>query len=407
MSWLQSVRLGVTSAGESLASHRLRSMLTLLSISLGVVGVLAVDGYGQYADAQVTRSLAQFGSNLVVVRPAPPVTRQARTGAVRTLTVDDANAMREVVPHVLALSGVKTGSVNAVADRYSWSTQALGVGAEFPSIEGLQVQSGRFLSTDDDTAASPVAVLGAEVVARLFPGVADASGRTVRLNGTDFRVVGVLAPRGQSANGNLDDIVYVPLSTAFARLYGGTSVDRIEVRIDARAHLSASIQATTVLLEERHHLLTGAPDDFQVQNYQQAAERSVAATDALAGGLVAGAGLALVVAGCGILNIMLLSVSERTPEIGVRLAVGARATDVRTQFLAEAVALCLGGAATGAAMALVGSELVSRRIGVGVVPTWPAVVLAAGIAVGIGLVFGLYPAERAGRLDPIVALRSE
>jgi putative ABC transport system permease protein len=402
----QSILAGIASARESLANHRLRSAFVLLGVGIGVLSLLAIAGYSEYASARLTSILAQFGSNLVAVTPAPPLTRSARIGKLPTLTVDDAAGIGDETPHLLALSGVKSGSLNAIAGRYSWNTQIVGVSAEYPAIHGLQMRSGEFLNADDGANTTAVAVLGAHVVPRLFPGT-DPVGHVVRVNGTDFRVIGVLAERGQTINSNLDDVIYVPLSTSLRRLYGGSSLDRIEARVDNAAEIAPSIVAITQLLERRHHLANGAPDDFQVQNYQLLADRAAAATQALATGLAAGAALALAIAGFGVLNIMLVSVAERTPEIGLRMAVGARSADLRAQFLAEAVTLCVGGAAIALVVGIVGANIVTYRLGVGVRPPLWVALLSTAVATVIGLVFGMYPAERAARLDPIVALRSE
>ena len=402
----QSILLGVASARESIYAHRLRSSLALLGVTIGVMGVLAISSYGEYARAQVTTLLAQFGSNLVAVTPGTPLTRAARVGRVNTLTLDDAVAVTEQVPHLVACSAVKSGSVTAVAGRYKWNTQAAGVNAVFSSVHSLTLSAGDFFDADADRSTAAVAVIGSHVAERVFPGVS-AVGGSVRLNGTDFRVVGVLTARGQSLNGNLDDIIYVPLNTAVRRLYGGSSVDRIEVRVDGVSNIDSVVGAISALLEHRHHIAPGRPDDFQVQNFQQVADRAASTNAVLGVGLTAAAAVGLAIGGFGVMNIMLLSVSERTPEIGVRLAVGARSADVRAQFLAEAVTLCFGGALIGACVGLIGAAIISQRIGVPVVPPLSAVLVTAGISAAIGLVFGLYPAERAAHLDPIVALRSE
>ncbi len=202
-------------------------------------------------------------------------------------------------------------------------------------------------------------------------------------------------------------MIYVPLTTALRRLYGGTSLDRIELRVAQREQIGQCIARITALLAERHHIRPGYPTDLQVQNDQQVADSAARATQSIALGLEAAAVLALAIAGFGLMNIMLVSVSERTPEIGVRLAVGARTSDVRAQFLAEAVTLCLGGALLGTLVGLAAAALASRRLDMGVMPPVGAILLAGCISASIGLVFGLYPAERAARLDPIVALRAE
>ena len=259
---------GVVSAAESLTLHRLRSTLTLLAVSIGVVSVLAVAANGEYARAQLAAMLAQFGSNLVSVTPGSPLTRGARVGKVSTLSMDDATAIAEQVPHVQASSGVKGGSVNAIVGRHSWKTQVQGVSAGFGLIHALRAQSGKFLSADDVQSTAPVAVLGSHVAARLFPG-ADPVRQQLLLNGNWFTVVGVLADRGQTINGDLDDVIYIPLSTALHRLYGGTSLDRIEVRVDDSGWIGGVLPTITSLLEQRHRIRPGRPDDFQVQNFQR------------------------------------------------------------------------------------------------------------------------------------------
>lgn len=403
----ESISVGVASAWEALNAHRLRSALTLLGVSVGVVSVLAVAAYGQYASAQVDRILAQFGSNLVAVTPGvPQQTRGARIGRLNTLTTDDVIALQQQVPYLLALSGVKSGSVNVVAGRYNWSTQVAGVSAGFPTIQALRLASGTFLSDADEQSTAPVAVLGARAAVQLFPG-GDPIRQRLRVSGADFQVIGVLAERGQSADGNLDDIIYIPLSTALRRLYGGAKVDRIEVRVDDAAHIGPAMAAITTVLEQRHHIAIGKADDFQVQNFQRVADRARQTDEVLSAGLTAAAGLALAIAGFGIMNIMLLSVTERTPEIGLRLAVGARSGDVRAQFLAEALTLCLGGVGIGAVVGLIGATVASQQVGVALVPPLDTVLMAAAITGSIGLIFGSYPAERAARLDPVIALRNE
>jgi putative ABC transport system permease protein len=397
---------GAATAAETVASHRLRSALTFLGVTVGVLSVLAIAAYGQYASAQVASILAQFGSNLVTVRPSAPQTSGARLGQVRTLTVDDAQAIRDQIPQLLALSGVRSGSVTAIAGPYSVNTQAVGVSADYPTIQGLQLRGGAFFSAADEQATATVVVLGSHVAAQLFGEPWQAIDQSVRVNGNVFRVVGVLVPRGQTVNGNLDDVIYLPLSTALRRLYGGTFLDRIEVRAVDGKSVAPTMAAITSLLKSRHRIAPSKPDDFQVQSQQQLAERATQTTAAVSTGLTAGAALALAIAGFGVMNIMLVSVSERTPEIGVRVAVGARGADVRAQFVAEALALCGGGVAIGCVIGLVAAHLVSQRTGMSVVPDPIAFVVASATSIAIGVAFGWYPAERAARLDPIAALQA-
>jgi putative ABC transport system permease protein len=397
---------GAATAAETVASHRLRSALTFLGVTIGALSVLAIAAYGQYASAQVSSILAQFGSNLVTVRPSAPQTSGARVGQVRTLTVDDAQAIREQIPQLLAVSGVRGGSITAIAGAYSVNTQAAGVSADYPSIQGLQLRAGAFFGPADEQTTTSVVVLGSHAAAQLFGEPWQAMDQSVRINGNVARVVGVLAPRGQTINGNLDDVIYLPLSTALRRVFGGTHLDRIEVRAVDGKSVAPTMASITSLLKSRHRIAPSKPDDFEVQSQQQIVQRATQSTAAVSTGLTAGAALALAIAGFGVMNIMLVSVSERTPEIGVRLAVGARGADVRAQFLSEALALCGAGAAIGCGIGLVSAHVVSQRVGMSVVPDPIAFVVAGATSVAIGVAFGWYPAERAARLDPIAALQA-
>jgi putative ABC transport system permease protein len=390
---------------EVLSEHRLRSALTLLSLAGGVLGVMAIGGYARYADAQLAAGLAQLGSNRLSIVAAPPVLSGARVGRLQSLTVRDLDAIETEVPNVVAAGAFKrVGNLKIVAGRLDWTTTVQGVSVNYGSLQAIPIGAGRFLTPNETDA--PAIVLGSSVARRLFPS-GDAVGQTVRIGSTTFEVLGVLGERGRNAILDFDDIAYVPLDVLLRRLAGGTSLDGITVRIDAREHVPAAIAAITDVLRRTHRPLADGRDDFQVQNDQLVADRAREGAQALGRALDAAAGLGLLIGGFGVLNLMLVSVGERTHEIGIRLAVGARTRDVFRQFLLESATLSCVGAGVGLALGLSGAIVVAWRLQIDVLPSWQTDVLAVGAVAATSIAFGSYPARRAARLDPIEVLRQE
>lgn len=397
--------------GEALLAiraNKIRSLLTVLGIVIGVAAVIIMIGLGRGAAARVTEQIQRLGSNLLMVFPgAAGAQVRGAAGMVNTLTWDDARAIARL-PGVARVAPEISAGATAAWGSQTWVTSVTGTTPELPLIQNRPVASGRFFDEQDVRGIARVAVLGSSVVENLFPPGVDPVGQTIRLDKVAFTVIGVLSPMGASVMGrDADDIVYVPLSTAQVRLLGAGYVRLINVQAQTPADLERLPALITELLRERHRLPPHAENDFTVRNLAAVLEAAEAAAGVMTTLLAGVAAVSLLVGGIGIMNIMLVSVTERTKEIGIRMAVGATQQVILLQFLTEAVVLSLVGGVIGILSGVLASGLIPVLTG------WPAaispgaILLSVLFAFAVGVFFGYYPARRAAALNPVEALRYE
>ena len=402
----------VASAARALRANPMRSALTALGVIIGVSSVVAMVALGSGAQAQVERSIASLGSNLLIVVPGA-----AQAGGLRiavggggrdTLTLADAEAIAQI-EGVMAIAPSQRGSAQIVANGLNWSTQIQGVTPAYISTRDWTIAEGRMFDDAEERQARREVLLGQTVVTNLFPNM-DPVGQTIRISGGAYEVIGVLASKGQSGFQDQDDIVLAPLTTVKRRISGRTgradTVSQISVKAASGDELDRIQEDVTALLRQRHHTNEG-DDDFTVQNLSSIAEAAQQTTQVftyLLGGISA---VSLLVGGIGIMNIMLVSVTERTREIGLRKALGARQADILRQFVLEAVALSVAGGIVGLALGIFGAWAMTSLFNLPLVISPMNAALAIGFAGLVGVVFGAYPAWRAARLDPIEALRRE
>ena len=413
MSSLELVRFAV----GAITAHPMRSALTSLGVVIGVAAVIMMTSIGVGAQQRVEQALSSLGTNMLVVRPGAP--RGGGGGFVRgaggsgaTLTVDDAEAMR-TLDGIAAVSPAINGGAQLVYEGANWSSRIEGVTPDYLIARDLEIAQGQMFDQSAADSGRKVAVLGQTVVTELFGEGVDPVGQRIRVGPIPFQVIGVLAPKGQSGFQDQDDIVVIPLDAARSRVIGrgpsarGNSVNQVYVKAVDEDALFQLEQDVAELLRQRHRIQPGQDDDFNVQNLTSVQEAAQSSTQTFTILLAAVAGVSLVVGGVGIMNIMLVSVTERTREIGLRMAIGAKRSDVLTQFALESVALSLLGGLIGLTIG-VGGALLMSMLGdwPSVIPAWAAP-LAIGFSSFVGVVFGAYPAWRAAQLDPIEALRRE
>ena len=396
-------------ASNALVSNKLRSILTMLGIIIGVGAVIAMVSIGMGVRDKVETSIASLGSNLIMVSPGAASSSGVRqaAGTNTTLTLKDAQAISREVVGIGAVAPSVSKQYQIVAGNMNWTTSVQGTTPEYLDVRNLTVQSGSFITSQDVDVRNRVAVIGATVANNVFANV-DPVGQSVRINNAPFKVIGVLEAKGQSAGGqDQDDIIIIPLTTAQERLMGITYVQTISVQAANADTVDQVQEGITNVLRSRHRITGDKSDDFTVRNLASVMATAQETTTSITMLLGSIAAISLLVGGIGIMNIMLVSVTERTREIGIRKALGAKYSDILMQFLIEAVVIGVIGGLMGIALGIGISYTISSFAGWKTVITPLPIIVSFGFSVGIGLFFGLYPARKAALLNPIDALRYE
>jgi putative ABC transport system permease protein len=405
------MRLGSTFniAFRALRRNKMRSILTALGIIIGVAAVIAMVGIGNGAKAQVEAQIASLGQNIIQISSGSTTSSGIRTGwgGAGTLKIEDADAIRREVSDVIAVSEEVVSNSQVAAGNQNWFTRILGESAEYFDIRQWPLEDGAPFTPQDVRSANKVCVIGRTTATQIYGNDA-AVGEILRIKNVPFVIIGVLTPKGISMqNVDQDDVVVMPYTSAMKRVVGGTTLRNINVQVVSAKELEAAQQQIISLLRQRHNIRAGRDDDFTVRNQQEIADAATATSRVMTLLLGAIAGVSLVVGGIGIMNIMLVSVTERTREIGTRMAVGAHGSDILMQFLIEAVSLSSVGGIIGIIFGIGASKLLS------IYAQWPTLISISSIVIAflfsaaVGIFFGFYPARKAAALDPIEALRYE
>ncbi len=395
-------------ATTSILKNKLRTLLTMLGIVIGVGAVIVMVAIGNGAQSQIKQQIGGLGTNLIVVMPGASQQGGANRGAgsYSRLTVDDAKLLKQNGTLFSLVSPVVNTRSQVINGQLNWQTTIYGVSTDYPDIRNWTTSSGSFFGDDDVAASRKVAVLGQTVASNLFPN-SNPIGAQVRIGSEPFTVVGVMEAKGQNAGGqDQDDAVLVPYTTAQTRLSGFVRIPQILVSTDSADQMTAAQEEVSSIMRDAHRL-NGGPDDFTVRNQTEIADAMSSTTKVMSGLLAAIASISLVVGGIGIMNIMLVSVTERTREIGIRMAIGARGSDVLTQFLVEAIVMSLLGGVIGLGVGFGGAALLGHFTGWATSTPMSAVAIAVGFSGAVGMFFGYYPARKAASLNPIQALRYE
>ncbi len=393
----------------ALLRNKLRSVLTVLGITIGIAAVICVVAIGKAGQARVEQQLNNLGDNFVWIEAGGRAVNGIRTGThgTKSLTLADAIAIRTQIPLIKSVSPNVDGSVQVIYGNQNWYTHYRGVSPEFFDIKSWPVDSGAIFTNDDVESSANVCVIGQTVRTQLF-GVRDPIGKVIRAGGLPCKVIATLEPKGISMEGrDQDDTILMPYTTVMKKIKGNNWLDDVLCSAVSQDVVKMAGQQAAALLRDRHHLRPEEPDDFNIRNPEDVIEAQIAASHTLALLLIAIASISLVVGGIGIMNVMLVSVTERTREIGVRVAVGATEEAIRFQFLGESVMLSFVGGAAGVLVGFVGSFFIGRALNWPMVMSFEAVVLAVFFSLAVGVFFGYYPARKASSLDPIEALRYE
>jgi putative ABC transport system permease protein len=399
----------------SVTTHKLRSFLTILGVVIGVAAVIILMSVGKGTTAQIVSRISSLGTNTIYVSPGTTTSGGVRSGfgSASTLTLEDAEAIAENVDNVEAVAPYSTSGSQVIANGENMMVRITGVTIDYKDVYGIEVSDGDFITQDQYERKQKVALLGATVASTLFPDGGEIVGQKLRMSNTVFTVIGLLASKGESMTSSTDQTILVPLSTLQGIMSrsvtttGQHTVNSITLKVTDKTAIAQVKEAITVLLQDRHKIGVDADNDFTVTSMDDLISTITSATQSMTLLLGAIAGISLLVGGIGVMNIMLVSVMERRREIGVRKALGAKERDIWGQFLVDSSVLCFIGGVIGVLIGYGGSALVNYMGWTTTVVTTDVVLLAVGVAVGIGLFFGFYPAWQASKLDPIQALRAE
>jgi putative ABC transport system permease protein len=395
---------------KALARNKMRTALTMLGMIIGVSAVITLVALGRGAQKQIEDQIKAGGTNLVTITAGNFTANGVRggVGAAASLNLDDVAAIRDDVQGVEYITPIVNARAQVIAGNQNWQTQIQGTDVDLPLIRQWSVRYGSFFATQDVTGAAKVAVLGKTVSDQLFGADVDPTGQIIRVRNQPFKVIGVMSQKGQAGGGqDQDDTLIAPYTTVQKKLMGQQNVQNITLSATNADGIGDVKDAVSVVLRTQHKLVGNAPDDFTVRTQEDIADIRTATTQTTTNLLTGIAAVSLIVGGIGIMNIMLVSVTERTREIGIRMAIGARGSDVLLQFLVEAIVISLLGGGVGIALGFGMAEMMTRLW------AWPtqvptsAVGMAFGFAAATGVFFGFYPARKAASLDPIVALRFE
>ena len=394
---------------QAIRKNKMRATLTMLGIIIGVAAVIIMVAIGSGARARIRSQINNLGTNMIVITPGSANTGGVSQGAQAfpTLQLADVDKIRSDAQYVTGVSPVVVSRSQVVAAQGNWRTMINGVDVDYQAIRDWATDDGAFFGADDVRGQRTVAVIGRTVAQRLF-GDDEPVGQDIQIAKTPFKIVGVLSPKGQTANGNdSDDIIFVPYTTAATRLNGRNRIPQIVASAATEKDIPAAQDEIRGLVRESHRLADNDEDDFTVRNQTDLAQAAESSTRVMTMLLAAIASISLLVGGIGIMNIMLVSVTERTREIGIRLAIGARGSDVLTQFLVESIVLGILGGAIGLATGVIGAKVLGHFTGWETVISPIVMLVAIGFSGAVGLFFGYYPARRAAALNPIEALRYE